>query len=456
MTVPVETFYTSARGNSVTTVFPYTFRIPEASMARVWLRDWTTKAVTNVLIPGTDFTITGTTVENVNGGNVTLLGAPIANTKEVFIFRSVPYTQDLDLLNQGGYFPNSMEYQLDKIVFQLIQLHEASNRSLRAPLGETLGDLPSLAARIAAGTDVPLGFDGTTGAPKLLSTGAFQGPTGPQGAQGIQGIQGTQGIQGVKGDKGDQGATGPTGSGAGDMLRSANLSDLINVGTALTNLGFSTFIKTLIDDADATTARATLGTVIGTNVQAWAAKLDALVALTWAADKFAYFTSSSAVATTDLSVFIRTLLDDANAAAARTTLGLGTIAVEDEATAAQYLAAMASKALAADKVWSAAAITTLTDAATIANDMALYINAGVTLGGNRTLGNPSNPKVGQTGFIRLTQDGTGTRTLAYASQWKFAGGTAPVLSTTAAAVDLLYYEVITTTFIYATLVKDVK
>lgn len=48
-------------------------------------------------------------------------------------------------------------------------------------------------------------------------------------------------------------------SAAGGLVAANNLSDLGNIGTALTNLGFSTFIKTLIDDADAATARATLG-----------------------------------------------------------------------------------------------------------------------------------------------------------------------------------------------------
>ena len=82
----------------------------------------------------------------------------------------------------------------------------------------------------------------------------------------------------------------------------------------------------------------------------------------------------------------------------------------------------------------------LTDAATIAVDLSLGNNFSVTLGGNRTLGDPSNVTAGQSGVIVVTQDGTGSRTLAYAgTKYKFAGGTAPTLTTTAAAVDVLAY-----------------
>lgn len=63
----------------------------------------------------------------------------------------------------------------------------------------------------------------------------------------------------------------------------------------------------------------------------------------------------------------------------------------------------------------------------------------VTLTGNATLANPSNLVAGQCGQIFITQDATGTRTLAYGSEWKFPGGTAPVLTTTAAATDVLSF-----------------
>ena len=61
----------------------------------------------------------------------------------------------------------------------------------------------------------------------------------------------------------------------------------------------------------------------------------------------------------------------------------------------------------------------------------------VTLGGNRTLDNPTNLVAGFTYTFRIVQDATGSRTLAYGTAYKFPGGTAPTLTTTANAIDYL-------------------
>ena len=98
---------------------------------------------------------------------------------------------------------------------------------------------------------------------------------------------------------------------------------------------------------------------------------------------------------------------------------------------------------------AAADIVALTDGATITPDFAAGQNFSVTLGGNRTLANPSNIVAGQTGSIVVTQDGTGSRTLAYGTYWDFAGGTAPTLTTSANAVDRVDYVVASATDIHA-------
>jgi len=86
-------------------------------------------------------------------------------------------------------------------------------------------------------------------------------------------------------------------------------------------------------------------------------------------------------------------------------------------------------------------ITALSDGATITIDMADSNNFSVTLGGNRTFANPSNDTAGQSGSIFITQDGTGSRTASWGTDWDFAGGTAPTLTTTAGAVDRVDYVI---------------
>ena len=88
---------------------------------------------------------------------------------------------------------------------------------------------------------------------------------------------------------------------------------------------------------------------------------------------------------------------------------------------------------------------TLTDGATITPDLDDGDMMFVTLAGNRTLANPSNVKTYSTFQIKVKQDAIGSRTLVYGTSYKFPGGTAPILSTGANAVDLLTFSVFDST-----------
>ena len=83
----------------------------------------------------------------------------------------------------------------------------------------------------------------------------------------------------------------------------------------------------------------------------------------------------------------------------------------------------------------------LTDAATITVNAALSNTFPVTLGGNRTLGTPSNPSFGQTITFEVIQPGSGGPwTLSYSAAYSFpASVPQPSLSTTAGYRDLISF-----------------
>ena len=113
--------------------------------------------------------------------------------------------------------------------------------------------------------------------------------------------------------------------------------------------------------------------------------------------------------------------------------------VVDLATDAETRAATAgAHAITAEKLETASAPVTLTDAATIAVDWDTFINGVVTLGGNRTLGNPTNGQPGTWRRIQFNQDATGSRTITWSNQYVHPGGTDAVLSTAANAIDTIY------------------
>ena len=82
---------------------------------------------------------------------------------------------------------------------------------------------------------------------------------------------------------------------------------------------------------------------------------------------------------------------------------------------------------------------TLSDGATIDLNLQTQQVSKVTLGGNRTFNAPSNHAAGLVCVLTIIQDGTGSRTATFNSAYKFAGGSAPTLTTTASARDILVF-----------------
>lgn len=85
------------------------------------------------------------------------------------------------------------------------------------------------------------------------------------------------------------------------------------------------------------------------------------------------------------------------------------------------------------------ALTSLVDGASISWDLSANQVSQVTLGGNRTLANPTNQAAGGTYILTVIQDSSGSRTLAYGANYKWPGGVAPVLSAGSGAVDILTF-----------------
>jgi hypothetical protein len=132
--------------------------------------------------------------------------------------------------------------------------------------------------------------------------------------------------------------------GSGNFTLPANTQAVS--GDPISSTKFNTLVQDLEADANtdrpivaggtgastALAARANLGLEIGVNVQAYDAGLLSIAGLTTLADRSIYTTASDTYAVYTLTAAGRAILDDADAAAQRTTLGLGTAAVVNTGT----------------------------------------------------------------------------------------------------------------------------
>jgi hypothetical protein len=135
-----------------------------------------------------------------------------------------------------------------------------------------------------------------------------------------------------------------------------------------------------------------------------------------------------------------------------TTSGAITVNV-DKATAANLEAGTSNKVLTSDIIYDSEV--TITYASPQTWNFNTFLNARETLTGNITSLTCSNIKASQSGTISLVQDGTGSRTMVagWCSQFRWTNGSRGVLTTTASAIDALFYTCVTSSICYVSLGK---
>ena len=105
---------------------------------------------------------------------------------------------------------------------------------------------------------------------------------------------------------------------------------------------------------------------------------------------------------------------------------------------------------------SSADVSIVSPASTVTLDFNTAQNFQITLDQNIILANPSNLNVGMTGSIFLVQNSSGSNTVSFGSNFKFSGATAPTLTTTANAVDVIFFQVKSSTEIVAVALLNIS
>ena len=432
MTVSSTVSKVSYAGTGSTTLFSVPFYFLDNTHVKVILRR--SSGVEVVKSITTDYTVSGAGV--ISGGTITMIVAP-ASGQTLVIARNVPLTQETDYITNDPFPAETHEKALDKLTMEMQQVQEQLDRSVKVSITDTTS--PDTLIQTVVNSAASAATSAASAQSNLNSfIGQYYGPLAANPT--LDPLGNPPGVGDLYWNT------------SNSLMRAYNGSNWVDTATASpVTIAIQTFSGTGAQTAF--TLSSTPPSLNGITIFISGVAQYPTTDYTYSGTTLT-FTTAPPAGTNNISVRVMSALSIGTPA----DLSVSTIKIIDANITPAKLDRAYAEINAANTLNKAnrGAITALTDGATITPDFALANNYSVTLGGNRTLANPTNIVAGQSGVIAVSQDGTGSRTLAYGSYFKFAAGSAPTLTTTASAVDLIAYYVESATRIDCRFVGDVK
>ncbi len=154
-------------GNGVTTAFPFTYKVFEASDVQVVYTD----ALGTVTTLTSGFTITLNADQDNNPGGTVVYpssGPTMASPATLLIVGDdLPYTQENDITNAGRFLPQVIEDSLDKLTILAQQNNAIASRALLFPVSDLTAAAQTTLPTAANRLDRMLAFDAATGLPVM-------------------------------------------------------------------------------------------------------------------------------------------------------------------------------------------------------------------------------------------------------------------------------------------------
>lgn len=142
MTVPVSTYKSGPyTGNSVTTSFPFDFKVFAKGDLRVILTD-IAFGTDSDLVLDSDYSVTlNPDQDAAPGGTITypLVGTPMTTANRLTVASNLVIRQPLDITNLGGFYPQTQEDAFDRAVILIGQLALLIAGAFRLPLSAPTG-----------------------------------------------------------------------------------------------------------------------------------------------------------------------------------------------------------------------------------------------------------------------------------------------------------------------------